>query len=155
MLAIDQDQNASGFFEFIDRVLPEANLTTEITTFAEIEPAMFGDPTQYLSGAYPADAVFREDNSLHTVAVYCTDFAGKLYIEGSLEESPTSSDGDWFKIQLTSFFTYHEFGNVPIPECTFTGVEGFNFTGSIRWVRFRYIPDDDNTGTLDKILYRN
>ena len=94
------------------------------------------------------------DDGLHTTAVYVTDFAGKFWIEGSLVNDPTSLDGDWFVIKLSSFFPFHEFGNTPKPDDTFTGIEAFNFTGSIRWVRFKYQPDGDNTGTFDQVLFR-
>ena len=105
--------------------------------------------------AYPGDPLFCEDDGLHTVAVYTTDYAGKFWVEGTLEENPTSMDTDWFVINLTSFFPYHEFGNTPMPDDTFTGIEAFNFTGSVRWIRFKHQPDSDNTGTLDQVLYRN
>ena len=37
----------------------------------------------------------------------------------------------------------------------FSGVEAFNFSGNIAWIRFYYEKDPANTGTIDKILYRH
>lgn len=153
LLAIDQDSNVAGFFEFMDGVLPgliesEVQLGTEFVS-TETYPSI------YVSSAFMGDASFGTNDGLHTVAVYVTDYAGKFWVEGSLEESPTSLDGDWFVINLTSFFDYHEFGNTPLADDTFTGIEAFNFTGSIKWVRFKHQPDIDNPGTLDQVLFRS
>jgi len=158
LLFIDRDHNAAGFFELIEGVLPDLVesirlLGSEFTPVNIAPPTT--TPTEFISGAQPGDALLCESNGLHTIAVYTTDFAGKFFAEGSLEENPMSIDGDWFVIKLNEFFTFHEFGNTPDPDCTFTGIEAFNFTGSIRWVRFRFIPDVDNPGTLDQVLYRN
>lgn len=157
LLAVDQENHAVGFFEFVDGVLPELMDSQEIlgSQFTEVNivpPTL--EPTIYISGGFPADAFLGENDGLHTAAVYLTNYAGKFWIEGTLENDPTSLDSDWFIIYLSSFFPYHEFGNHPNPDDTFTGIEAFNFTGSIRFVRFRHQPDSDNTGTLDKILFR-
>ncbi len=158
LLFTDRDHNAAGFFELIEGVLPDLlesiRLLGSDFTPVNIAPPTT-TPTEFISGAQPGDALLCESNGLHTIAVYTTDFAGKFFAEGSLEENPMSDVNDWFQIKLNEFFTFHEFGNTPDPDCTFTGIEAFNFTGSIRWVRFRYIPDADNKGTLDQVLYRN
>ena len=158
LLFTDRDHNAAGFFELIEGVLPDLVesirlLGSDFTPVNLAPPTTH--PTEFISGAQPGDALLCESNGLHTIAVYVTDFAGKFFAEGSLEENPMSNPNDWFQIKLNEFFTFHEFGNTPDPDCTFTGIEAFNFTGSIRWVRFRYIPDLDNPGTLDQVLYRN
>lgn len=158
LLFTDRDHNAAGFFELIAGVLPDLvesiRLLGSDFTPVNISPPTT-TPTEFISGAQPGDALLCESNGLHTIAVYTTDFAGKFFVEASLEENPMSDVNDWFQIKLNEFFTFHEFGNTPDLNCTFTGIEAFNFTGSIRWVRFRYIPDDDNKGTLDQVLYRN
>ncbi len=158
LLAVDQDSNVAGFFELIDGLLPEltesaVQLGSDFTPINVTPPTL--DPTIYVSSAFPGDAAFGTNDGLHTAAVYVTDYAGKFWIEGSLEDSPTSLDDDWFIINLTSFFEYHEFGNTPLATDTFTGIEAFNFTGSIRWIRFKHQPDLDSPGTLDQVLFRN
>ena len=158
LLHIDKDQNAAGSFEFIDNVLPQlvdsqVILGSQFTPTNNTPPTV--DPTIWVSGAFPADSTFCERDGLHTVAAYVTNFAGKFYVEGSLELSPKSNNKDWFVIKLTEFFPYHEFGNVPDPDCTFTGIEAFNFEAMLRFVRFKFIPDSDNPGTFDQVLFRN
>ena len=157
LLAVTQDNQAAGFFEFVDGVLPQLNdslrvLGSSFTPVNVIPPTL--EPTMYISGACPADAFLCNDDGLHTAAVYVTNYAGKFWIEGTLENDPTSLDADWFIVYLSSFFPYHEFGNTPLPDDTFSGIEAFNFTGSIRFVRFRHQPDADNIGTFDQVLFR-
>lgn len=157
LLAVDQDNNAAGFFEFVDGVLPQLTdsdviLGSQFTEVNIVPPTL--EPTIFVSGGLQADAFLCHNDGLHTAAVYLTDYAGKFWIEGTLEDDPTALDKDWFIISLSSFFKYHEFGNTPLPSDIFSGIEAFNFTGSIRFVRFKHQPDDDNTGTLDQVLFR-
>ena len=158
LLAVDQSNTAVGFFEFVDGVLPsltesEVVLGSEFTEVNIAPPTL--EPTIYVSSGFAADASYGHDDGLHTAAVYVTDYAGKFWIEGTLEEDPTALDKDWFTINLSTFFPYYEFGNTPLPTDVFSGIEAFNFTGSIKFVRFKHQPDADNTGTLDKVLFRN
>lgn len=158
LLFIDQDQTAGGFFELIDGVLPDMvesviSIGEDYTPINAAPPTT--EPTRFISSAYPGDAEFCEDDGLHTAVVYLTDYAGKFYIQGSLEEIPSPNENDWFDIHLTMIEPYFEFGNTPEPDDTFTGLEAFTFTANIRWVRFKHIPDDDNPGTFDKVLYHN
>lgn len=157
LLAVDQNNTAAGFFEFVNTVLPELT-DSESVLGSEFAPTNIVPPTTaptiFVSSAFAGDAVLGNDDGLHTTAVYVTDYAGKFWIEGSLENDPTALDSDWFVIKLSSFFPYHEFGNMPNPDDVFSGIEAFNFTGSVRWVRFKHQPDDDNTGTFDQVLFR-
>jgi len=157
LLAVDQDNNAAGFFELVAGMLPQLSdsdviLGIEFTEVNITPPTL--EPTIFVSSGLQADAFLCQSDGLHTAAIYVTDYAGKLWIEGTLEDDPTALDKDWFIIKLSSFFPYHEFGNTPKPNDTFTGIEAFNFTGSIRFVRFKHQPDSDNTGTLDQVLFR-
>ena len=158
LLFVDRNQNAGGFFEMLDGVLPglveSVHVAPDEFMETNIAPPT-SDPTRFLSSAFPGDALFCEDDGLHTAVVYLTDFVGKFFIQGSLEDTPTPNEDDWFDIHLTMTTPYFEFGNTPTPDDTFTGLEAFTFTGSLRWVRFKYVPDDDNEGTVDKVLYRN
>jgi len=158
LLFVDQNQNAGGFFELIEGVLPElvesvVALGEDFTTVNVAPPTT--DPTRFISSAFPGDAIFCEVDGLHTVAVYLDNYAGKFFIQGSLEETPSPNDSDWFDIQLTATTPFFEFGNTPLPNDTFTGIEAFTFTASVRWVRFKHVPDFDNPGKLIKVLYRH
>lgn len=158
LLFVDQDNNVNGYFELFDGALPglaeSVKILTDDFTSTNTGPGGLG-PTVFFTGAFPSDATVCENDGLHTVSVQGEDYAGKFFVQGSLEESPTSNENDWFDINLTPWTPYIELGNKPSPDCVFTGIEAFNFTGSIRWVRFKHIPDIDNTGQILKILYRN
>ena len=87
LLFVDQNQNATGFFEFIDGVLPEPSesfrvLGSEFTPTNAAPPTT--EPTNFISSGFPGDSVFCEDDGLHTVVVYATNFAGKFFDQGSL-----------------------------------------------------------------------
>lgn len=158
LLFIDQDQTAGGFFELVEGVLPDTidsvvALGEDFTPINVAPPTT--EPTRFISSAFSGDAEFCENDGLHTAAVYLTDFVGKFFIQGSLEELPSPNEDDWFDIHLTMITPYFEFGNTPTPDDTFTGIEAFTFTASVRWVRFKFVPDDDNPGSFDKVLYRN
>lgn len=120
---------------------------------------------------------------IHTAAFYCKNFSGWVMIQGSLENDIPTNNTQWFTIDaydLRSFFdkndlhsiqpetsyNYGAIGSSHILDCTddhnpylrfnnFTGVSSISFEGSLRWVRFAYIADAFNIGSLDKIMFRN
>ncbi len=98
----------------------------------------------------------------HTVSISCTNFVGRIYLEGSLATDPT--DTDWFPIQLATGLIYVQF---PLNPNKPTGlVQGdtltfsLSFVGAYVWVRARldrtYLnpePLDTSTvGSVDEIL---
>ena len=72
---------------------------------------------------------------------------GKVYGEGTLDLIGNDSS-DWFTLNLSLANPYALL-------TAFSGVNAFNFSGNIAWVRFYYEKDPANTGTIDKILYRH
>jgi len=147
-LFMDQDHNASGFFELLGGVVPQPKDSMIVLETEWTPISMAPGVTKYISCSFPGDAFFGNNDGLHTISVYATNFTGKFFVQGSLEESTTSNDGDWFDIWLTQLNPEFELNE-------FTGIEPFNFTGSIRWVRFVYIPDPANAGSIVKVAYRN
>lgn len=75
----------------------------------------------------------------HTIAIYCHNFTGRVYIEVTLAMHPTEED--WFPIHLTSENPFIEFPINPVkPTGDFhgdTGVEAFTFQANIVWARAR------------------
>lgn len=132
------DQNARLSYVLEVKENPGADVTpsTSITQF-----------TNGTSDCIPSTAQTLNSDGTQTVAVYVTNFSGKFYAEGSLESSPSSSD--WFEVQLDpgNANNYWTFSGA-------TGVFPFTWDGMFQCIRFRYIADAGNTGTLDKILYR-
>jgi hypothetical protein len=105
---------------------------------------------EYYSGNLNAFPQFKSNTALHTTAVYMTKYKGRVLVEGTLENTP-SSFGNYAVI---SDKTYN----------AFTGIDYINFNGVFSKVRVRYIPakepvtqQNNNTvyaGKVDKVLYR-
>ena len=106
---------------------------------------------EYYSGNLDATPQFKSNVALHTAAVYMTNYIGRVLIEGTLENDP-STFGNY---ALISDKTY----------TVFSGIDYTNFNGIFSKVRIRYIPaknpvtgqnnDTAYAGTVDKVLYRS
>lgn len=100
----------------------------------------------YVSSAIECNAIRNHTNSLHTFAVYGTEFTGKLEIWGSLELDPPGELENWFPVQVMD-------APVNVIELeNYTGVHPFNIVGNYYWVKFRLAHE---SGKLDKILWRS
>jgi len=141
----DTGYAAAGTIELLDGAYPQFVDSTRVSTFTG------SGPLQFTSSAIDARPGINNNKALHTIAVYLNNFAGSFKVQGTMASSP--SDADFFDITLdgesssTVDFT--------LPE---TKVSNFNFTGVYHSVRFSWdngsSMDPDNTGKIDKILYR-
>jgi len=133
---------AAGSIELLEGAYPEFTASTTITSFTETN-----GPLAKTSGAQGAKPGINNNKALHTIAVYTKDFTGSLRVQGTMSTTPTSAS-DYFDITMngeasaTNTFTNS------------TAVTTFNFTGVYQNVRFSWDNDSDNTGLVDKILYR-
>ena len=142
----------SGQLELRSDIYPQASPSTRITTFQRV---WNNDPDklywEYSTGNIYADPEFQGGRALHTMAIYMTGYRGRIYIEGTLDNSPgTFADYDTI---ITKTYTAK------------TGIVYFNFNGIFSSLRLRYIPDTgpgaiDNSdtsyaGTIDKVLHRS
>jgi hypothetical protein len=78
-------------------------------------------------------------NSLHTFQFYFDNYDGEVIIQGSINpQGATPAAGDWTDIETVDPSTdvYK------------------NITGKWNWFRIKHTPDANNTGSVDKILYR-
>lgn len=150
LLFTDQDQNARGWFELRQGVLP-GFVPSVVVTEDEFAPfhhgEMPGGVTRYASPNFPGDAQLGFADGLHTVAIYLTSFTGTLWVQGSLEDQAPDSDADWFEINITP----NQFNVAYADE---TGIDVFNFIANVTWVRFVYEPDVLNSGTVDQIYLK-
>lgn len=105
-----------------------------------------GGTTPFYSPQVAGTTLKGHRDGLHTVAIYTTNFKGKFYIQGSVESNP--SESDWFQIETNSIYGYEPYHT---PE---SGVRAVNFQHNLYYVRFYFINDADNTGTVDKITIR-
>jgi|TARA_B100001094_G_scaffold45669_2_gene40641 hypothetical protein len=80
-------------------------------------------------------------SSLHTFQVYADSYEGELKLQASLDPGAVPIDENWIDIKTWNL----------------TAADGnfyHNVTGKYNWFRFKHITADNNTGTVDKILYR-
>ena len=148
-LYTDVNRSTTGNFELIEGM--SVSLAPALTVVSnQFTPYPFGYyDTTFSTGAIAGDAQAGRSNGMHTVVAYTTDFVGDFWIQGSLTLR-TPNETDWFDIPLSSTaaqFTYG-IGNT-------TNIKVFNFTGNYYWIRMFYRADQLNTGTFDKILYKN
>lgn len=102
-------------------------------------------------------------DGLHTIAIYVTNFTGRVFLQGTLATDP--QEDDWFDISLvTNQFSNEQFVQFPLdplnPTGTNgdTGVEAFTFIGNFVFLRaginrdYLGVPNADGLGFVRKIL---
>jgi len=140
-LLSDQNNRISFVLEVKESPLPELRESASLSTFTTISGGYYTSRTAGTAQSFNNDGT-------NTCAVYLTGYTGAFHAQGTLELNPTESD--WFAIQLDPENAENEY--------TFTNetdVVPFTWDGMFMWVRFYHIPAAGNTGTLDKVLYRN
>ena len=136
----DTGYAAAGTVEILDGAYPEFVPSTNVSTFTS------GGPLAFVSGNIDARPGINNNKALHTIAVYTQNFSGTLRVQATMSASP--SDSDFFDVTMdgeasaSNSFTDS------------TTVTNFNFTGVYHSVRFAWGNDTNNTGLIDKILYR-
>ena len=136
----DTGYAAAGTVEILDGAYPEFVPSTNVSTFTS------GGPLAFVSGNIDARPGINNNKALHTIAVYTQDFSGTLRVQATMSASP--GDSDFFDVTMDGEASAsNSFSNS-------TTVTNFNFTGVYHSVRFAWGNDTDNTGAIDKILYR-
>jgi hypothetical protein len=144
ILGLYSDQNSR--LTYVVEVKPGTSV--EIRPSEEATQFTDNGNGEFYTGRFPGTAQSYNQDGTNTCAVYVTNYTGKFYAQGTLETAPT--EHDWFTIQLDP--------ETAEDEWQFTnssGVVPFTWDGMFVWVRFYHDPDPTNTGTLDKVLYRN
>jgi hypothetical protein len=130
----DTAYNSSGTAEILDGGYPQFTASTVISNFTR-------SGTTSTSSAIDANPGNNGNTALHTVAVYSTNFAGSLEIQGTMvTTAPT--DNDYFTISTN---------NLTVSD----SLKYYNFNGVYQNIRFVWSNSTGNTGTIDKILYRH
>lgn len=126
------------------------NFTVEISDEAHAIPLTSQIVTEFTAeGGFNNSSIivgpsyYNKPNGLITFGVYCTDYTGDFYMQGTTAQSPGA--GDWFDLDLSPFADYHEFNN-------FTGIEPFSVQSNLSYLRAKV--DNTFTGTVDKIVIR-
>ena len=137
----DTGYAAAGTIELLDGAYPEFTDSTRISTFTAS-----GGPLAKTSSAIDARPGINNNKALHTIAVYTTNFSGSLRVQATMASSPSSTD--FFDITMDgAASTTNTFSSS-------STVTNFNFFGVYHSIRFSWDNDTDNTGKIDKILYR-
>ncbi len=87
-----------------------------------------GTNFNFTSPEVRADAYYGYTDGLHTAAFYFSNFTGKVYLEGTLANTPTSTD--WFALNIDPPTEY-------IQLTTHTGIVARSFQGNFMFVRVR------------------
>ena len=135
----DTSYTAGGTLEVLEGAYPDAVNSTTISSFTG------NGPLSKTSSSIDAKPGLNNNKALHTIAVYTNDFSGSLRIRGTMSSLPEIND--WFDITVDG-------GSSPITFSSSTAVTNYNFYGVYQLVRFSWGNDAGNTGTVDKILYR-
>ena len=135
----DTSYNAAGSAELIDGGFPQFVPSVEIKSFtAKSTPNDY--PLKFVSnGTIQAFPGQNNNDALHTIAVYTNGFSGTLKVLATMDTSPDDKD----------YFTVTTINDLPT-----TGVKYYTFNGIFQFVKFCWDNSTDNTGIIDKILYR-
>jgi hypothetical protein len=142
LLYVDQYERARGFFEVMDGVLPIIKPSVEILG-NQFTPTHAAGGLSFVSSAFPAVSVF----GLTTVALYLSVYRGTFAVEGNLNDSAEQDDNSWFTLPLNGE-SQQNFVNR-------TGTLAYTIESRINWIRFRYVPDTANKGSVERVLFRN
>ena len=136
--------NTTGQFtvEVRDGPLPAMPEVTALTSFTGGAGAT--DPQ--FSSSTNGSVLKGSRDGLHTVAIYTTNFKGKIYVQGTVEAEPT--DSDYFLIDTNGLTGHENYASAT------SGVRAINFVHNLYKVRFYYEATADNAGTVDKITIR-
>ena len=133
----DTAYNSAGTAEVLTGGYPQFIASQEIINFTR-------SGSTSTSSYIDAKPGINNNTALHTVAVYAKNFAGTLTIEGTMStESEVTAD------PLNQYFTIST-NNITTSDT----IKYYNFNGTLQGVRFVWTNSSGNTGTIDKILYR-
>ena len=138
----DTGYAAAGSIEVLDGAYPEFVASTSVTQFTGT-----GGPLAKTSSAIDAKPGINNNKALHTIAIYTQDFAGDIKVQGTMASSP--ADADFFDITLDGELSSTVSYILPT-----SMVYYYNFTGVYHYIRISWDNATDNTGKIDKILYR-
>lgn len=150
-LYADNNRRATMEIELVDGAYPKYIPSIDLV-FSQL-----GD--SWVSQAVPGNLQKNDTGLLHTIQIRVNNYKGTVQAMASLEYSSESSYfpikfvNDSASIKFVPPYVY----NWPRqgdrwPDST---VEGWNFITNARWIKILYTPDADNTGTIDRVIYRS
>jgi hypothetical protein len=138
-LYVDSQYGVNGTIEIVNDALGSVSTSTVINKFAYTNPFTTGDTNSkfYISSIIDAQPTLGTAQSIHTFQLYFNNYSGSLTID---DQGATPKN--WTTV---------------IPSIDFTSQTDSiykNIIGKYNWFRIKHIPATNNTGTVDKILYR-
>jgi hypothetical protein len=138
-LYADSQFDAVGTLEVSGDIFGEVQPSTVIDTFERIPTSWPNEGNSKSELAYGSPEV-SSTSTTTTFAVYTTNYLGTIDIEASLEEGGTPSAGQWATVATVTNPT-----NL---------IEYQNVQGRWNWFRIKHTPNENNQGTVDKVIYR-
>jgi hypothetical protein len=137
----------AGTLELVDHVYPAFTDSVELPNSDFVRPTTTnfyrpgGQITEYFSSLVDAQAEYKRNGALHTFTYYPNTYTGDLTIQGTLD-SQVTADTSWVDLQTISITSSDTIGY-------------HNESGVFNYFRLKHLPDNSNTGTLDKVLVRS
>lgn len=137
-LYTDNNRAATLEVELLDGAYPKFIPSTEVK-FTAVANYFVSQPIK--------GNVLKNDSSInHTIQMATHGFKGTVSARGSLDYTSNSVNYAPIKFQNDNYQIVFDGTN---------DIQGWNFNGSYRWIIIQYTPAEDNTGTVDKVLYRS
>lgn len=140
-LYVDSQYDAVATLEIAGDVYGGVSQSRIVNTFHYVNPQTQGEnvPLWYESEIIDALPSTQSAYPLHTFQFYSTNYTGTVIIQASLEDQgATPRSNKWITVSTVDLNT-EKYKNV---------------TGKYNWFRIKHTPATNNTGTIDKILYR-
>lgn len=115
----DRDRKITGYIDITPGIMPPPRPPYILDTedFTPMETSLF-------SSAIAGPARSGNIMGAMSMAARSEEFRGKLTIEGSMHEQPSTTQTDWFVVHEMEFDRY-------------TGMTHYGFEGNLQWVRFK------------------
>ena len=141
-LYMDSQYDTVGTLEITGDVYGDVSNSVNVSTFNYTNPFTQGatEPFPF----YTSEIIDARPNTspaypVHTFQFYTTNYTGTVEIQASLDaQGATPRETKWATVATVDLLT-ERYKNV---------------TGKYNWFRVKHIPALNNTGTVDKILYR-
>lgn len=142
-LYADSNRVAAVEIELLDGAYPTFQSSTEVKFTLVSDPSA----SYYVSQPLQANVAKNDRSTVHTIQMSTTNFKGTVSAMGTLDYSSNSVNYSPIKFENDNYQILFDGSHA-------TWIQGWNFKGSYRWVMITYTPDINNTGTVDKVLYR-
>lgn len=119
--------------------------TPNVQRLVDFKPENIDNETFFISNIFKGPVMLGYNTPFLTISIRLENFSGKIFLQGTMDPViQSTSNVNWFTIQLEPGFDYITFNNE-------TFVHAYNLYGNYTYLRFLYIPEN-NEGKIEKIL---